>query len=76
MGGWTTRVEQGGMRGVVGSRTGSGGRPGYGPFVMDENLQTAQHKATGWQTIQQVAKRQAPKVIKRVQAAVRKILRS
>ena len=66
---WTTRVEQGGMRGVVGNKV------SYGPFVQDEGEQAPFHKARGWTTIQQVAKRQAPRAIKRIQEAVRKILR-
>ena len=66
---WTTRVEQGGMRGVVGNKV------SYGPFVQDEDEQAPFHKETGWRTIQEVAKRQAPKAIGRIQAAVRKILR-
>jgi len=69
IGGWTTRVEQGGMRGVVGNRA------SYGPFVQDAPRQMAQHKATGWKTIQQTAKDMAPKVIKKVQEAVERILR-
>ena len=67
---WTTRVEQDGLQGVVGSAV------PYGPFVQDESMQTAQHKATGWRTIQEVAKSQSSKVIGRIQEAVRKILRS
>lgn len=66
---WTTRVEQHGMRGVVGNKV------SYGPFVQDEREQAPFHKDRGWTTIQEVAKRQAPKAIKRIQAAIRKILR-
>jgi len=66
---WTTRVEQQGMRGVVGNKV------SYGPFVQDEDEQAPFHKARGWRTIQEVAKRQAPKAIKRIQEAIRKILR-
>jgi len=67
---WTTRVEQQGMRGVVGNKV------SYGPFVQDEDDQAPFHKERGWGTIQEVAKRQAPKAIRRIQAAIRKILRS
>ena len=66
---WTTRVEQHGMRGVAGNKV------NYGPFVQDEDEQAPFHKARGWTTIQEVAKRQGPRAIKRIQEAVRKILR-
>ena len=66
---WTKRVEQGGMRGVVGNKV------SYGPFVQDEDEQAPFHKEAGWRTIQEVAKRQAPRAIRRIQEAIRKILR-
>lgn len=66
---WTTRVEQHGMRGVVGNDT------SYGPFVQDEDEQAGFHKERAWRTIQDTAQIHAPRAIKRIRLAIRKILR-
>lgn len=55
--GWTTKVAMDGMSGTVGSRA------SYGPYVMDRDMQTEQHKATGWNTIQDVAEDEGPDII-------------
>ena len=55
--GWTTQISADGRSGTVGSRA------SYGPYVMDEILQTTQHRTTGWRTIQEVGRDAGPDIV-------------
>lgn len=65
---WTTKVEQQGMRGVVGNNV------TYGPFVQSAARQTWYHKRTGWRTDEQAIQRVGPKIRDLWSRAIAKIL--
>lgn len=54
---WTHEVDADGRRGVVGNNA------SYGPFVQSAEKQAAFHAARGWVTDEQVADKEADKVV-------------
>jgi len=64
LGGWTIEVSADGRSGTLGSRA------TYGPYVMDEDMQTEQHKATGWRTIQEVGRDAGPDIVEALVGAI------
>ena len=66
---WTTNVSADGRMGTVGNDA------SYGPLVQDKARQTAYHKATGWSTVQDVAKKEAKMIIRFFQQAIERALK-
>ena len=66
---WTTTVSADGRRGEVGTNT------RYARLVQDASRQTGYHKTTGWRTIQDVAKKEAPKIVAFFKAAYDKAVK-
>lgn len=67
---WTTKVSpiSGGVRGTIGTRA------SYAPFVQDKIKQASLHAARGWPTVQEVLGKNAERIAKLFQAALRRIL--
>lgn len=51
-----------------------GNRAGYAPWVQGRDTQTAQHKQTGWVTLEDVAEQELPELEKRIQHEVDRLL--
>jgi hypothetical protein len=62
---WTTRVENRGRRGVLGTKV------SYAPFVQDKSRQASFHAARGWKTVQDVMQERAARVVEGIQLAIR-----
>jgi len=43
----------------------------YGPFVMDKDMQTAMHKATGWPTVQGTVEKHGAEVQTKIETAIK-----
>jgi hypothetical protein len=65
---WTTRIEERGMRGVVGTKA------SYAPFVQDAEEQARFHAERGWRTVQDAVKEKKDAVVRIVQDAVHRIM--
>ena len=66
---WTTSVSADGRTGRVGNDT------TYGRLVQDRDRQTAYHKTTGWNTVQDVAKKEQAAVLKFFQIQYERLLK-
>lgn len=65
---WTTRVEDNGMRGVVGNNA------SYAPWVQDAERQATFHAARGWRTVQDAVQAKRGEVVRLLQNAVNRIM--
>lgn len=67
---WTTKVTpiSGGVRGTIGTRA------SYAPFVQDKTRQAQFHTARGWLTVQEVLEKNAERIAKLFQAALRRVM--
>jgi hypothetical protein len=65
---WTTTLENGGLRAVVGNDT------SYAPLVQGPGTQTAYHAMTGWQTTEQVMDAERETVQEMVREGIQKII--
>ena len=66
---WTTDVDQGGKRGIVGNIT------PYVKWVQIKRFQTWFHKLTGWKTDEDIAESEADTVVGYFEAEYRKAIR-
>ena len=66
---WTTKVSADGRTGRVGNDT------AYGRLVQDRASQTAYHKTTGWNTVQDIAKKEQNAVLKFFQLQYERLLK-
>ncbi len=66
---WTTSVSADGRTGKVGNDA------SYGPLVQDRTRQTAYHKATGWNTVQDVVKKEQKAVLRFFQIQYERLLK-
>ena len=65
---WTIKKRDGGLSAVVGNDT------SYGPFVQSKAQQSRMMKLIGWNTIEQVAKKEGPEVRDLIAKSIRKAL--
>ena len=73
--GWTTDVDQGGKRGIVGNQSrGKKGKKGYAIYVQGPR-QRHFHKAHGWLTIKDVGESEADTVVGYFEDEYRKAIR-
>ena len=65
---WTTKVEDGGMRGIVGTKV------TYAPWVQDRNRQASYHRRRGWVTVQDVAEKYGAEIVAKLERAIKALL--
>jgi hypothetical protein len=66
---WTIEVMDQGMAARIGNNV------TYGPYVQDEEQQNRVHKARGWRTVQGAVKEKGPEIVRKIKAAIDRLLR-
>ena len=65
---WTTTISANGRRGEIGTVA------SYAPLVQDKTRQAAYHRAGGWRTVQDVAKKEESAIVRYFEKAYERVL--